>query len=210
MYIHNASVLESILHGNKILTCELLLYSILCIAMNLYISTYLLAGISAVLFFIFAISTKQCEKMMMSFLRSTKAAVVFFGGSGAWFIYQLSQLGEADFGQIKVYLMAIFGLAGILAFFYLNDFLSVRGVCVLALLLARQFLDSAFLQEPVSRLVLVTQTYIWIVIALYLGAIPYRLRDFFNYIYQQPKRAKILGYIFGVCSLSLIISTLFY
>ena len=178
--------------------------------MNLYTSTYLLAAISFALFVIFAIKTDKCEKMMMSFLRSTKAAIVFFGGSGLWFLYQLSQLGEADFGQIKGVLIAVFGIAGILAFFYLNDFLSVRGVCVLILLLARQFLDSAFMQEPTSRLVLVTQTYIWVVIAIYLGAIPYRLRDFFKYIYERKQRAKILGAIFGICGVSLIASTLFY
>ena len=107
--------------------------------MNLYISTYLLAIISLGLFFIFAIKTQGCEKMMKSFLRSTGAAIVFFGGSGVWFLFQLSQLGEADFGQIKEWLIGIFGVAGVLAFFYLNDFLSVRGVCVLILLLARQF-----------------------------------------------------------------------
>lgn len=178
--------------------------------MNLYISTYLLATISLGLFFIFAIKTQDCEKMMKSFLRSTSAAIVFFGGSGIWFLFQLSQLGEADFGQIKEWLIGIFGVAGILAFFYLNDFLSVRGVCVLILLLARQFLDSAFLQEPTSRLVLVTQTYVWIVIALYLGALPYRLRDFFKYIYEVPSRAKILGYTFGACAVSLALSSLFY
>lgn len=178
--------------------------------MNLYVSTYLLAVISMLLCVIFAIKTDDCEKMMMSFLRSTKAAVIFFGGSGLWFLFQLSQLGEADFGQIKEYLIAIFAVAGVLAFFYLNDFLSVRGVCILILLLARQFLDSAFMQEPQSRLVLVTQTYIWVLIAIYLGAVPYRLRDFFNYIYHDKIRAKTLGVIFGVCAFSLIISSIFY
>ncbi len=178
--------------------------------MNLYISTHLLAAISTVLFVIFAVKTQACEKMMMNFLRSTKAALVFFGGSGLWFLYQLSQLGDADFGQIKEILIAIFGIAGVLAFFYLNDFLSVRGVCVLILLLARQFLDSAFMQEPASRLILVTQTYIWVIIAIYLGAIPYRLRDLFNYIYARKIRAKVLGLIFLACALSLEIATLFY
>ena len=178
--------------------------------MNLYLSTYLLATISFVLFVIFALKTDACEKMMINFLRSTTASVVFFGSGLVWFLYQLSQLGEADFGQIKGILMAVFGTAGFLAFFYLNDFLSVRGVCVLILLLGRVFLDSAFMQEPVSRLNLVTQTYIWVVIAIYLGAVPYRLRDFFCYIYADKIRAKILGWIFCACAMSLVICSIFY
>lgn len=178
--------------------------------MNLYASTYLLAAISAFLFVVFALSTKQFEAAVKAFPRSMKAAVLLFGGSGLWFLYQLSQLGEADFGQIKYYLIAVFGAAGILAFFYLNDFLSVRGAAVLALLLARQFLDSAFMQEPASRLVLVSQTYVWVVAALYLGAVPYRLRDFFEYIYKDPRRAKTLGWIFFLCAASLLAASALY
>ena len=178
--------------------------------MTLYQSTYLFAAMLALVGVPFAFFAPEFEKTAFGFLRSRKAAVVTFGGSGLWFIYILSQLGESDFGNIKGLLMAVFGGAGILAFFYLNDFLSVRGVCVLILLLGRQFLDSAFMQEPASRLVLVTQTYIWICIALYMGALPYRMRDFFEYIYEKPLRAKILGYIFLACALSLLISMIFY
>lgn len=178
--------------------------------MNLYVSTYLLAAISAALAAVFALKTRACKGAVTAFPRSKTAAAALFGGGGLWFLYQLSQLGEADFGQIKYYLIAVFGAAGVLAFFYLNDFLSVRGACVLALLLARQFLDSAFMQEPASRLVLVAQTYAWVVAALYLGAVPYRLRDFFDYIYKDERRAKILGWIFGACAASLVAASAFY
>ena len=178
--------------------------------MSLYISTYILAAVSFALFAAFALFTEKCRPAMTAFLRSTKAAVVLFGGSGLWFLYQLSQLGEADFGQIKYLLIAVFGVAGILAFFHLNDFLSVRGACVLVLLAARQFLDSAFMQEPQSRLVLVGQTYVWVCAALYLGALPYRLRDFFEFVYAKQWRAKTLGYVFLACAVSLVIASLFY
>ncbi len=178
--------------------------------MNLYVSTYLLASISLALFAVFALFTDKCERAAKAFLRSKKAAVVLFGGSGLWFLLQLSQLGDADFGQIKFLLIAVFGAAGVLAFFHLPDFLSVRGACVLALLLGRQFLDSAFMQPPESRLVLVVQTYIWVVVALYLGALPYRLRDFFDFVYEKKLRAKILGWLLFVCAASLVAASMFY
>ncbi len=178
--------------------------------MTLYQSTYLFALLLTVLGTPFAFFTSSFEKMAFSFLRSTKAAIITFGSGGLWFLYILSQLGESDFGNIKGMLMLVFGGAGILAFFYLNDFLSVRGLSVLALLLSREFLDSAFMQEPASRLLLVTLTYIVVVSALYLGAVPYRLRDFFSYLYEKQIRAKIFGIALCLCAIALVLASFGY
>ena len=178
--------------------------------MNLYLSTYLFAAILLALGLPFAADVGRMEKYAFAFLRSTKAAIVVFGGSGLWFLYLLSQLGEADFGNIKGILIAVFGIAGVLAFFYLDDFLSVRGAAVLGLLLAREFLDSAFMQEPSSRLVLVTLSYAVVLISLYLGAIPYRLRDFFTYLYEYPRRAKTFGLALCACAAALVTASIFY
>jgi len=178
--------------------------------MTLIQSTYLFAAILAAFGIAFGFFARGFEKCAFAFLRSTKAAVAVFGGSGLWFLYILSQLGESDFGNIKGFLIAMFGAAGICAFFYLNDFLSVRGLAVLTLLLAREFLDSAFMQEPQSRLVLVSLSYVAVVCALYLGAVPYRLRDFLTYIYEKPPRARAFGFVLCACSASLIAASFMY
>ncbi len=174
--------------------------------MNLYISTYLLA---AILLF-FAGSLALNKKGVFAFLRSKIAAVITFGGAGLWFLYSLSQLGEADFGNIKFYLIAMFGIAGILAFYYLDDFLSVRGLAVLGLMLSAEFLESAFMQEPMSRLILVTLTYVMVVCSLYFGALPYRLRDMLEWLYEKTIRLSIFNMILVLCSASLILATIWY
>ena len=56
----------------------------------------------------------KCKPALFGFLRSKKAAVITFGGGGLWFLYILSKLTEADFGEFKIYLIAIFGAAGLL------------------------------------------------------------------------------------------------
>lgn len=178
--------------------------------MNLYVSTYLFAAALLALGIAFAFFTGTFKKPAFDFLRSMKAAAITFGGGGLWFLYMLSQLGEADFGEIKLALIAVFGAAGILAFFYFTDFLSVRGLSVLALIFSSEFIKSAFLQEPESRLVLVTLTYAMIIAALYFGALPYRLRDFFNYLYEKPVRAKAFGGLLCACAASLVIASIFY
>ena len=78
-------------------------------------------------------------------------------------------------------------------FKFLPDFLAVRGTAILVLFYSREALDAAFMQEPESRLFMVSIVYIGIVIALYLGAWPYRLRDFLNWLYVSDRRPRILG-----------------
>lgn len=176
--------------------------------MSLYLSTYLFAAILFAAGAMFAIP--KFKPLVLAFPRSKKAAVATFGGGGLWFLYILSQLGEADFGGIKAYLIAIFGIAGILAFKYLDDFLSVRGLAILGLLLSREFIDSAFMKEPVSRLTLVTLSYFAVLASLYLGALPYRFRDFLEFLYAKPGRAFAFGCALAAAAAALAISGLFY
>jgi hypothetical protein len=82
----------------------------------------------------------------------------------------------------------------LLAFFYLPDFLAVRGLAVLVLLGAWPLLMSAYGEYAVpQRLFMVTVVYVGVAIALYLGAVPYRLRDFFQWLFGRPGRARALG-----------------
>jgi hypothetical protein len=128
--------------------------------------------------------------------RSTVATVLFFGGGAVWFQFVLRGLSEADliFVQSPLPLMIGFGVLSLLAFFYVPDFLAVRGLSVLMLLAAHPLLMAAFgeYQFP-QRLFLVTAVYAGLALAIYFGAVPYRLRDFFQWLFAQPARGRVLG-----------------
>ncbi len=178
--------------------------------MNLYISTYTLAALFIFMGIIFAFFPEKYKSAVYAFPRSKNAAYILFGGSAVYFVYLLSQLGEADFGNIKEMLIVVFGGAAVLAFKYLPDFLSVRGLAVALLLLSRHFLDSAFMQEPTSRLTLVSLTYAIILASLYFGALPYRMRDLIHWLYAKSHRPKTFGALMLMAGLSLVISSLYY
>jgi len=44
-----------------------------------------------------------------------------------------------------------------------------------------------------QRLLLVSFVYLAIVVALWLGAQPYRMRDFIEWLYRRPSHSKMLG-----------------
>jgi hypothetical protein len=90
--------------------------------------------------------------------------------------------------------MVAFGALAVLAFVYAPDFLAVRGLCVLVLMASEPLLYAAYMewQHP-QRLLMVTAVYVALALALYLAAAPFRLRDFFEWLFKQPARARVIG-----------------
>ena len=130
--------------------------------------------------------------------RSKQAAWLFFGAGTAWFLLRLSHVGESDliFFQEPRPLMLGFGVLAILAFIYTPDFLAVRGLCVLMILAGEPLLYAAYMEwSHPQRLLMVSAVYVGLIIALYLAAAPYRLRDFFEWLFGAPGRQRLLGAI---------------
>jgi hypothetical protein len=138
--------------------------------------------------------------------RSRRSAWLFFGGSAVWFLWRLSHVGESDliFFQQPWPVMLGFGVLAVLAFIYTPDFLAVRGLCVLMLLAAEPLLRAAYMEwgHPQRRL-MVTAVYLGLGLAVYLAAAPYRLRDFFDWLFGAPNRPRVLGallLVYGVAT----------
>ena len=148
---------------------------------------------------------------VLSFPRSRLLAYILMITGTCWFIFgHVMHLGEADFGEFKTIIVLISVCILILSFFLTKDFLAVRALSILTLLYSREVLDAAFLQEPSARLVLVSIIYIFISVALYLGAYPYRMRDFLTFVYSEKNRPKYVGFYFILCGLSVGFSVLSY
>lgn len=141
---------------------------------------------------------------VQAFPRSQTAAYILLGTAAAWFLFKITQLGPADFGQYKHLLFALFLVVAVGSFYYVPDFLAVRGLAALILLTAGVLLDAAYMELPPARLFLVTFVYLAIVLALILGANPYKLRDFLGWLYKQERRPRIFGAIFVAYGLLLL------
>jgi hypothetical protein len=166
--------------------------------MTLFLST-LLSGLFLVLLGVLLVwSGPRVRSTAKALPRSSRGAFVFFGLGAIWFLWRISRLGESDliFFQSPWPVMAAFGMLAALSFVYAPDFLAVRGLCVLVLLAAEPLLFSAYMEwEYPQRLLMVTAVYIALGLALYLAAAPYRLRDFFEWLFRAPGRARLLGAI---------------
>lgn len=164
---------------------------------NLIMGGFLL-GIATLLFP--QVSTLKVNR----FLRSTEGNALYFIPPVLWFCYQVTQLTEADFGEHKHLILAGSVFVAIFAFRYVPDFLSVRGLCMGALMLASPFLKAAYMEPPLSRLYLVSFVYLLIVSALYFSVYPYKVRDTLHWMDKRPSRIKVTASSIGAFGAVLI------
>lgn len=145
----------------------------------------------------------KTAKSTQAFPRSQVAAFVLLGAAAVWFLYKVLHLGPADFGQYKNILFMIFLVTAVGSFYYVPDFLAVRGLAALILMTAGVLLDAALMQYG-TALFLKTFVYVAIIVSLILGANPYKLRDFFSWLYKSESRPKLFGGAFAAYGLLLI------
>src|SRR5439155_19941530 len=96
----------------------------------------------------------------------------------AWFLWNLSQESISDFASYKNVLFAAFAGVGIGSCIFVQDFLAVRGLAVVLLLLAKLMVDTGRPQLA-SPWVLVFQTwaYLFVIAGIWFTMSPWRLRD---------------------------------
>src|SRR4051812_18296620 len=111
----------------------------------------------------------------------------------AWFVWNVSREEISDFAAYQNVLMCGFAAVGIASCFFVKDFLAVRGLAVVMLLLAKLMLDSGrpHLAESVWVLLFQTWAYVLIVGGIWLTVSPWRLRDLLNWATANEKRVKV-------------------
>jgi hypothetical protein len=131
---------------------------------------------------------------LKAFPRSTVAAYVCFGSGAAWFLHAIWHLSPADFGEYRVYLFIGFTAVAALSFKCVPDFLAVRGLATLILMGAMPLLEAGFMDfaHPQIHLYKIA-VYVGIAVAIWLGAQPWRLRDFLTWLFARPNRPRGVG-----------------
>lgn len=166
--------------------------------MSLFLATLLFGLILTLLGAVLLWNNSVIGSTARTLPRSRRGAWLFFGAGAVWFVWRVSRLAESDliFFQTPQPVMIGFGVLALLAFLYAPDFLAVRGLCLLVLLAAEPLLTAAYMEyHHPQRLLMVTGVYLAIVLALYLSAAPYRLRDFFEWLFRLPARPRLAGAI---------------
>ena len=138
------------------------------------------------------------------FPRNLPLGVVLMLLATAWFAWNVNNEPIADFSAFKPYMLGAFIAVGILSCVYVQDFLAVRGLAVLMLLLAKLMLDTGRPHLGESPWVLVIQcwAYVFVVLGVWFTVTPWRLRDFIHWATASEARVRVLCLIrlgFAAC-----------
>jgi hypothetical protein len=125
------------------------------------------------------------------FPRSEWCGYILMALGTTWFLRNLNAETISDFADYKKYMLTGFGAVGLLTCIYVKDFLAVRGLALVLLLLAKLTLDTARWHDSQWRLVLATWAYLWILAGIWFTISPWRLRDFINWGTANERRIRI-------------------
>lgn len=110
-----------------------------------------------------------------------------------WFLWNLKSESISDFAAYKTLMLVGFGAVGVLACIYLRDYLAVRGLAIVMLLLAKVMLDSARWEDTSWRLIIVVWAYALVIAGMWFTISPWRLRDLIQWATETEQRIRLFG-----------------
>ena len=94
-----------------------------------------------------------------------------------WFLYYLRLESVSDFANLKKYFYFLFSAVGLGTCLFVRDFLPVRGLAIVMMLLGKLMVDTARWADTDWRLVISTWAYVLVVAGIWFTVSPWRLRE---------------------------------
>jgi hypothetical protein len=137
----------------------------------------------------------QLGAVARKFPRNLAAGVVLMLLGTAWFVWLVNNEPIADFSAFKPYMMAGFVAVGVLSCIFVQDFLAVRGLAVVLLLLAKLMVDTGRPHLGESPFVVVIQAwaYVFVVLGIWFTVTPWKLRDILEWATATEARTRLLS-----------------
>lgn len=108
-----------------------------------------------------------------------------------WFLWNLKQDTVADFDAFKPLMFLGFSIVGFGTCVFVRDFLAVRGLAVVSLLVAHVVLRKIQWIDTNWRLVVTAWAYLTIVAAIWITVSPWRLRDYIDWLHRDEGRTRL-------------------
>ena len=151
-----------------------------------------IAGAFLVVIGVFGLMKPDLAQVVKQFPRSRVAGVVLLSICLAWTYWLVATIQMGEFSNFRRPLLVALPIGYVLALFFVDEFLAVRALGILCLLVAEPLLDAAFLRYEPSRLLVTVFAYLLIIAGLFWVAIPYVLRDQINWIARSAFRWRCL------------------
>jgi hypothetical protein len=147
------------------------------------------------------VQPESTKGWLNNFPRSKTLGIVLLLLDAIWTFWLVTNMDLGEFSTFRTYLQIGIPIVTILTIYFVDEFLAVRALGILALLAAEPILSAAFLRTEVSRLLIVILAYVWLTLGLFWVGMPYLLRDQITWLTKSAARFKsaaIAGMVYGV------------
>lgn len=153
-----------------------------------------------------ALRPEKAGAWMRAFPRQVAPGIFLMLLGTAWFVWNLYRSEIQDFKDWRPVLYGGSALLGVGCCIFVQDYLSVRGAAVVALLLCDVVLDVRRPSDNVWSLVLSFWSYAVIVSAVWWVGSPWRVRDLAAWMTGVPGRVSRIGW--GMAAFGLVLGLL--
>ncbi len=153
----------------------------------------------------------KAQTFLKSFPRTFQWGVILLTIDMIWSVFALANMDMGEFFNMRrnFIMITIGGYVAVLV--CVKEFLAVRALGALMLLVAGPVLSAAFLQPQTSRLLLPVLAYVWIIVGMYFIGMPFLMRDWVNWLLAKPQRWNLAVWSgIGYGAVLLLAAILFY
>ncbi len=152
----------------------------------------------------------QVTAWLKKFPRNRTIGSVLLTIDLVWALILITSMDLGEFHTMRKLVQIIIPLAYLGMIYYVEEFLAARALGILLLLAACPVLDAAFLKLPVTRLLIPTLAYVWIILGLFWVGMPYLMRDHIAWASQTTGRWRALCTAGVAYGLALFACALFF
>jgi hypothetical protein len=148
----------------------------------------------------------SARSVLATFPRSRGAGIVLLAIGLVWSFWLVSTMEMGEFSAFRRPFLILLPIGFFLTLRFVDEFLAVRALGILALLMAEPLLDAAFFRYESSRLVLTVLAYVLVVLGLTWVMLPYKLRDqiaWFSKTTARWRGVNAFGFAYGAALIAL-------
>ena len=165
---------------------------------------FLLGAVTAIPGIFGIVKPQALRGQAAKFPRSLPMGYLLMAVATVWFVFNLSRESIADYAQYKPFLLGGFALLGVLSCIYVKDYLAVRGLAVVFLLLAKLMVDSARWEPSAWRLVIPIWAYALVISGILFAVSPWKCRDLLNWVTASDGRLRTFSGLALVLAITVI------
>ena len=136
-------------------------------------------------------NTAQAQAFLKAFPRTYFWGAVLLSIDFVWGMMCLANMDMGEFYTMRSWFLYIVPVGFVLVLVFVREFLAVRALGAMLLLVGGVVLESAFLKPQFSRLLLPIIAYVWIIAGLFFVGMPFLMRDWVTWVTAKPERWKL-------------------